>query len=126
MYAEDIQEALGKPASCPVSDAVAYLRAGRPLLDVSESCPDVVAGEGRVRGGSSVLSDGEWVWRWDLGHDVEKDAVDLPDAFLAEVAGNAFRIPAVPRERLIESSLAVDEALGLRPAHGSGPYGKEA
>ncbi|MFD9435992.1 hypothetical protein [Streptomyces sp. NPDC060002] len=125
VYSEDIQEALGTPASYPVSEVVAYLRAGHPILDVSESCLDVVDGQGRIRSGSSVLSDGEWVWRWDLGHYVEKYAVDLPDGFLAGATGNAFRVPAVPRERLIEISLAVNEALGFRPAPGSGPRRKD-
>lgn len=125
-YSEDILEVLEAPASYPVSDVVAYLRAGHPVLDVSESCRDVVDGESRIRGGSSVLSDGEWVWRWDLGHYVEKYTVDLPAAFLARLSENGYRVPEVPRELLVDISLAVNEVLGFRPVRGAGPGGSGA
>lgn len=126
VYSEDIREVLEVPASYPVSDVVAYLRAGHPVLDVSETCRDVVDGESRIQSGSSVLSDGEWVWRWDLGHYVETYTVDLPAAFLARLGENGYQVPEVPRACLVAVSLTVNETLGFRPVRGAGPGGKGA
>lgn len=74
---------------------VAYLRAGYPLVDVMEAVPDVFTGEHFTdgMGGSSLLSDGTWLWRQDLAHYVETYHVELPDAFLEFVRRGGFSIP---------------------------------
>lgn len=121
MYSSDIQESLGKSVAYEKEEVAAYLKAGHPVLDVMESCRDVVSGQGLIRGGSSVLTDGEWVWRWDLAHYVRSYDLQLSEDFLSSIMRNSFLIPAVNLERLIEISAAVNESLGFRADPGAGP-----
>ncbi|WP_147286067.1 hypothetical protein [Streptomyces corynorhini] len=98
-----------------------YLRNGYPILDVMELTTDVLGGTDRIAGGSSVLTDGLWVWRWDLAHYVERYDVPLPDDFISRVHGNSFVIPNVEDALLDEISLKVSEMLGFRVDPGCAP-----
>ena len=61
-----------------------YLRAGLDLIDVMEIKPDVLDGS-QVAETASVLGDGEWMWREDLAHYVEKYRVGLDLEFLPSI-----------------------------------------
>ncbi|MEU8927299.1 hypothetical protein AB0D10_41345 [Kitasatospora sp. NPDC048545] len=78
-------------------DLVAYLDAGHVLIDVMEAGHDVITGSTHRHspGCSSLVTDGEWLWRQDFPHYVETHHVSLPDAFLEHVRGLNYRIPAV-------------------------------
>ena len=64
---------------------VAYLKAGLGVLDVTESTADPLNPKNHISGGPSLLTDGKWVWRFDLSHYVEHYGVELPAHFLADV-----------------------------------------
>ncbi|WP_284581852.1 hypothetical protein [Streptomyces sp. 2P-4] len=72
-------------------------------------------------GGSSLLSDGRFVWRADLARYVDAYHLELPATFLSFAAGNGFCVPAPARERLLRVSEAAMPALGLRAVGGSAP-----
>ncbi|MFD8749398.1 hypothetical protein ACFV0O_00200 [Kitasatospora sp. NPDC059577] len=78
-------------------DLVAYLDAGHVLIDVMEAGHDVITGSTHRHspGCSSLVTDGEWLWRQDFPHYVETHHVSLPDAFLEHVRGLNHRIPVV-------------------------------
>ncbi|RLU90393.1 hypothetical protein CTZ27_20880 [Streptomyces griseocarneus] len=98
-----------------------YLNSGHPLLDVMETTVDVLAGSFHVPGGSSVLTDGEFVWRADLPSYVEEYLIWLPPEFLAFAAENLFKAPDVAHEKLLDVSASVSELLTFRSVPGSGP-----
>jgi hypothetical protein len=60
----------------------AYLESGVSAFDVMESVRDPFDSSVSIPGGSSLLSDGDWVWRADLAHFVRAYRVALPDAFV--------------------------------------------
>lgn len=99
----------------PVQDLVGYLKSGYPILDVMELTTDVIGGAFRVPGGSSVLTDGEFVWREDLAWYVDRYHIDLPQDFLETAQHHAYRTPSIPHETLISISVEVSRALGFQP-----------
>jgi len=98
----------------PVTELLSYLTSGYPLLDVMELTSDVINGAFRVPGGSSVLTDGEFVWRADLAQYVEHYRIDLPEDFLRAAHRNGFRIPPADYEALRPLSEEVSSLLGFR------------
>ncbi|MGW0412330.1 hypothetical protein ACWERI_27760 [Streptomyces collinus] len=100
--------------SYSVQDIVGYLKSGYPILDVMELTTDVIGGAFRVPGGSSVLTDGQYVWREDLAWYVERYNIDLPQDFLEIARRHGFRTPPADHEALLNLSLEVSRALGFQ------------
>ncbi|MFJ7125343.1 hypothetical protein [Streptomyces sp. NPDC098101] len=100
----------------PVAEVADYLASGHPLLDVTELTTDVVGGAFRVPGGSSVLTDGTFVWRADLEKYVERYRIALPEDFLRAARENGFRVPPADYEALLPLSVEVSGLLGFRAA----------
>ncbi|MEV2203114.1 hypothetical protein AB0E11_24530 [Streptomyces fradiae] len=101
--------------------AIAYLRSGHPVFDITELTTDAIGAKFHVAGGSSLLTDGENVWREDLASYVQHYAVGLPVDFLQFMEAHGYVVPPVGRDRLIEISTSATEQLGFRPSRGSGP-----
>ena len=99
----------------PVGDLVGYLKSGYPIFDVMELTVDVIGGAFRVPGGSSLLTDGEFVWREDLASYIEEYHIDLPRDFLENVRRHDFRIASVGQETLLDISVEASQALGFQP-----------
>ncbi|MFE3329907.1 hypothetical protein [Streptomyces sp. NPDC059176] len=99
----------------PVRDVISYLKSGYPILDVMELTTDVIGGAFRVPGGSSVLTDGQFVWREDLAWYIERYQVDLPQDFIDTAQSHDFRTPPVGHEALLNISVEVSRALGFQP-----------
>lgn len=121
VYKESILDAYadrGDYEDRPVSE---YLRSGYPVLDVTESTVDAINGAFRVPGGSSILTDGRFVWREDLATYVSNYHLSLPAPFLDYIREGNFKVPSVPRDQILEVSLAVSALLGFREAPGAGP-----
>ncbi|WP_330337503.1 hypothetical protein [Streptomyces sp. NBC_00557] len=105
----------------PVGDVVGYLKSGYSILDVMESTVDVIGGSFRVPGGSSVLTDGCFVWRVDLSSYVGRYRIDLPREFLETIHGYGYRIPQVTHEALLGISVGVSRVLGFGAGSPAGP-----
>ncbi|MFH8340421.1 hypothetical protein [Streptomyces sp. AM6-12] len=99
----------------PVRGVVDYLEAGYPIFDVTELTIDAIGGAFRVPGGSSILTDGVFVWREDLSSYIERYHIDLPRDFLAAIQKNEFSIPAVDQETLLSISAEASRMLGFQP-----------
>ncbi|MFE0041037.1 hypothetical protein [Streptomyces sp. NPDC059015] len=121
VFSEDIQAAVVAGPNYPVEGVVRYLKAGHPILDVADSARDVLGGASRIAGSSSVLTDGEWVWRWDLTYYVERYNVALPELFVEHMRKRLYQVPTASREELVAISYLVNDALGFKPSTGSGP-----
>ncbi|MFF7241797.1 hypothetical protein [Streptomyces collinus] len=97
-----------------VRDVVTYLRSGYPVLDVMELTTDVIGGDFRVPGGSSVLTDMRFVWREDLAWYVERYRIELPQPLLDRAQEESFRAPSVDPAALLDLSHEVSRVLGFR------------
>ncbi|MFF4159449.1 hypothetical protein [Streptomyces sp. NPDC001678] len=92
-------------------DVAAYLRGGHTLFASMGVVDDVLgSGEGIV-GGSSLFTDGEWVWRGDLWFYATTYHLRLPEEFTSKIHAAGYAVPPVAQERLMELT---DEVLVLR------------
>lgn len=113
IYVEDLKDAAGA-GDYAVAEVAGYLESGYPILDVMESTPDPLDKAAYVRGGPSLLTDGEWVWRHDLAHYVRNYRVHLPGAFMERMEESEFEVRAVDLEALRLLSVAAIERLGYQ------------
>lgn len=111
---ESIHDWLGESVSYPRDRVLRYLDSGHPVVERMSSAPDVLDETITIRGGESTLTDGEWVWRWDLTHYVDRYPLRLPEEFLRTMERNDYTPPPLKdeeRERIV-SQVARD--LGYR------------
>ncbi|MFF6785620.1 hypothetical protein [Streptomyces sp. NPDC012510] len=120
-YTEEIPLPDSGALSYPLHDLTQYLLSGHPVLDVTELTADVIGDAFRVPGGSSVLTDGSFVWRLDLASYVRHYSIALPEDFLSFAEAHGYQVPSVERELLLDISLQVGRTLGFRSDPGAGP-----
>ncbi|MFJ4777931.1 hypothetical protein [Streptomyces sp. NPDC088762] len=121
VFREPIGDKVRDQASYPKAEVKQYLDSGHPVFDIMEGTIDVIGGAFRVPGGSSLLSDGRFVWRVDLASYVEWYNIELPAEFVEHAGRHGFSMPAADRPTLIAVSEAASSALGFRVAGGAGP-----
>jgi hypothetical protein len=68
-----------------VTDSLAYLARGLAVFDVMQDVIDPLDPTSTIPGGSSLESDGRWIWRSDLKYFVRRYRVTLPPDFLRHV-----------------------------------------
>ncbi|UQU67841.1 hypothetical protein COUCH_16860 [Couchioplanes caeruleus] len=106
------------PAPLPDADrVVAYLEGGHPLIDMMDLENDALDPQRQVLNGSSILTDGEWLWRQDFAYYVRRHNVAVPDRMLAAIRERHYIVPDASVERLTELA-AVAEELAFGPAGG--------
>lgn len=101
VYADSMKAALGESPSLHEEEISSYLENGIVLIDMMEACLDVMSEDRYIPGGSSVLTDGEWVWRLDLPHYVRRYHLRLDSAFIDHVSGLDFVIPKLSKTEII-------------------------
>ncbi|MGW5071089.1 hypothetical protein ACWEQJ_34385 [Streptomyces cyaneofuscatus] len=121
IFRESIQGKARDQASYPKAEVQRYLESGHPIFDIMETTLDVVTGSFRVPGGSSLVSDGRFVWRADLSAYVDTYNIDLPPHFISFVVENGFTAPAASLQNLLSVSAAAERALGFRVDGGAEP-----
>ena len=87
----------------PLPDAdrvVAYLNAGHDLIAMMDVQDDFFDSSRQVLGGSSVRTDGEWLWRDDLSYYVRRHDVRIPDDFLESIRRRHYIVPDLDDETL--------------------------
>ncbi|MEU5690969.1 hypothetical protein [Actinosynnema sp. NPDC020468] len=72
-----------------------YLDTGDLILAIMSNDPDVMGGDRQIFNGSSIRTDGEYLWRQDLGHYYDNYDLRLPAAFLAQVRELDYQVPEV-------------------------------
>lgn len=81
-------------AELPDRDRVlGYLNSGHVLIDVMDIADDPFEPGRQIMNGSTVLTDGDWLWRKDLAYFVRIRRVALPDAFLALIRERDYAVP---------------------------------
>ncbi|MEW2505949.1 hypothetical protein AB0878_36350 [Amycolatopsis sp. NPDC047767] len=116
VFQGSIFDAISRDRSPNEANLVAYLDSGHDLIDIMEGTEDVVAGKGSsVSGGSSLMTDGVWVWRLDLPFFVKKYHLELDPEFVWHAASNRYVVPDIPRQELRRlTSGAAWEIYGMR------------
>lgn len=107
VFRESLVEAVQSSPGEHEDKIAIYLDSGVPVVDIMESTPDVIGGEAYVSGGSSVLTDGIWVWRQDLSYYVRNYHLALDRDFLTHVVEVDFSIPELDQSSLLALADAV-------------------
>ena len=102
IFQRSIRDSIQSDAGPSERALIEYLNSGIPLIDIMEATPDVISGDRYVSGGSSILTDGEWIWRRDLQYYVDRYHLALDEEFMNHVRRAEFRIVEPQRDRLIE------------------------
>ncbi len=92
-------------ATAPLTDAdavMAYLDAGHVLIDIMDIEDDPFNPAQQILNGSTMITDGEWLWRQDFTYYIRYHDVAVPPEFLAAIRARNYVVPEVPEERLIE------------------------
>ena len=76
-----------------VARVVAYLRAGHLLISAMDIADDPFQPGRQIMNGSSVQTDGDWMWRKDLAQFVQRHRVALPPDFLALIRERDYQVP---------------------------------
>jgi hypothetical protein len=97
-----IHDAVGEQARADEDRVVEYLESGYGIIDYTESGLDVLGSGAMNVGCSSVISDGEWIWRQDLAFYVRRYHLALPEEFLDHVRSNGYTVPPENIPKLIE------------------------
>lgn len=62
-----------------------YMESSPGVLDVLDVVTDVLNNTDRIASASSLISDGEWIWRVDSVHYFGKYNLEIPEEFLEHV-----------------------------------------
>ena len=103
-HPEPVQSIADHLGAGPLEDAgqvTEYLDNGYVLIDMMDVERDVLDPEQQILSGSSILTDGEWLWRQDLSYYVRRHHVSLPPEFLAVIRERHHTMPTVDEKRLI-------------------------
>lgn len=77
-----------------LTQVVSYLNSGHVLIDVMDVANDAFDSARQVMNGSTVLTDGDWLWRKDLAYYVRRHRVTLPADFLALIRERDYVVPS--------------------------------
>ncbi|MEU6075880.1 hypothetical protein [Micromonospora sp. NPDC047074] len=94
-----------------VDEVVRYLRAGYVLIDMMDLADDPFDPARQVMNGSTIRTDGDWLWRDDLAYYVHRHRVTLPEDFLALIRERRYVMPHRDEELLRECSLVAEELM---------------
>jgi hypothetical protein len=100
---QSIADCISKEPLFDAEKVVAYLRSGHYLIDMMDSQNDVLdAMARRIIGGSSILTDGEWLWRDDYAYYVRRHNVVVPENLLTTIRQRNYIVPPVPEPVLLD------------------------
>ena len=111
---KSIQEDSGLIDKNIAEKAARYLSSGIPVIDFMEATYDPFDKNAVISGGSSLLSDGHWVWRVDLAYLVEKYCLWLPDELISEVVERSVVDQSLEAEVLEKSEAIYKEYERIR------------
>lgn len=75
------------------AEIVEYMRSAPGVFDVLDVLTDLVDGTERIMSASSLISDGEWIWRVDSVHYLSRYGLDIPEDFLRHVRERRYLPP---------------------------------
>ncbi|MDQ1304886.1 MAG: hypothetical protein QG671_714 [Actinomycetota bacterium] len=94
-----------------LDDVVRYLESGYELIAMMDVNDDVFDRSRRFLGGSSVLTDGDWLWRDDFTRYVSLHRVAVPDELLSTIRRRDYVVPALEEAILIECTSVANDLM---------------
>ena len=94
-----------------LDDVVRYLESGYELIAMMDVNDDVFDRSRRFLGGSSVLTDGYWLWRDDFTRYVSLHRVAVPDELLSTIRRRDYVVPALEEAILIECTSVANDLM---------------
>lgn len=76
-----------------LGQVLGYLNAGHVLIDVMDIADDPFEPTRQIMNGSTVLTDGDWLWRKDFAYFVRRHRVAVPEDFLALIRERNYVVP---------------------------------
>ena len=77
-----------------LAQVVAYLNSGHVLIDMMDIANDPFDPTRQILSGSTVLTDGDWLWREDFAYFVQRHRVAVPKDLLALIRQRDYVVPA--------------------------------
>ncbi|MDV9174287.1 hypothetical protein R6V09_29790 [Streptomyces sp. W16] len=110
-FSENSDELRQRIGAIPVGERAKiseYLRSGTPVIALMGFSEDVLGNKFSRSGGTAIMSDGRFFWRFDAADYVEHYGIELPAEFLSYGAARQWVPPVLSREEVA----AVDHRLG--------------
>ncbi len=85
-----------------LDEVVEYLKSGYELISMMDVNDDVFEPSRQFLGGSSILTDGDWLWRHDFTQYVRLHRVAVPEELLSTIRQRGYVVPALDEATLIE------------------------
>ncbi|MEU6213447.1 hypothetical protein ABZ891_26540 [Streptomyces sp. NPDC047023] len=83
-------------------DLVRYLRGGSVIAATTSAVYDFLSPTNEFIDGLRLLTDGEWFWRTDLAHYVERYHVSVDDRFVAHARHRGWVPPQLSEAQLVQ------------------------
>ncbi|WP_030490676.1 hypothetical protein [Micromonospora chokoriensis] len=77
-----------------LTQVVTYLDSGHILVDAMDIANDAFDPTRQVMNGSTVMTDGDWLWRKDLAYYLRRHRIALPEEFLAIIRERNYVVPS--------------------------------
>ncbi|WP_051718050.1 hypothetical protein [Streptomyces megasporus] len=107
-----IREFLADGPGVLEEESADYLGRGHEIFASMGVTEDVLGSGENILGGGSVYTDGEWIWRGDLGFYLLRYHLRLPEDFVEKVRTATSDTLAVENGRLVELTHEVMRVLG--------------
>ncbi len=105
---KDFTREVGEPDEGRI---LTYLGNGKDLFLAMGTVGDVLGSDQRILSGESIATDGEWIWRADLGFYVRNYHIQLPKDFLDRVREHGYGVPDVPQGQLVNLASELSEVM---------------
>ncbi|HEX8632049.1 MAG TPA: hypothetical protein VF755_28145 [Catenuloplanes sp.] len=100
------------PADLPdLDDVVAYLNSGPRIIDMMDVADDVFDPSRQILNGSSIHTDGAWLWREDLAYYLKRHRVAVPDDLLALIRERTYVVPPLDEHALRECAPVAEDLM---------------
>jgi hypothetical protein len=97
-----IRDNVGTEPVPDVDAVLGYLNTGHVLIDVMDVEDDPFNPSQQIANGSTMVTDGEWLWRQDFTYYIRYHDVVVPPEFLAAIRAHDYMVPEVAERRLVE------------------------
>ena len=94
-----------------LDDVVRYLKSGYELISMMDINDDVFDRSRQFLGGSSILTDGDWLWRDDFTHYVSLHRVAVPSELLNTIRQRGYVVPTLDEAILIERTSVANDLM---------------
>ncbi|GAA3017588.1 hypothetical protein [Streptomyces fulvorobeus] len=99
-YADELRQQTGAIPKGERSKVAAYLRSGTPIIALMGFSEDILGDKFSRPGGTAIMSDGRFFWRFDAADYVEHYGIALPEQFMSHGNSQQWNPTALSREEV--------------------------